>query len=363
MPLTRLPLEVERRLALRLPLPGHGAPLLPDVLVESYTVAFQQKGRFIGDQAARRVFFERIDAWRATVRRRGDDPFGDTPTESLSKKNLDKVLRRGDPAAAGIIQAAIDDFARALVTVIRVFHRRAWKRVTHIVVGGGFRGSRIGELAIGRAQVMLHDAGMPIALEPIRHDPDEAGLVGAAYLMPRWMFGNFDALLAIDIGGTNVRCGIVCWEENTESPSVDASLLWRHSDDDATRESVLDETIGMLKRLIRTAARRHRRLAPFVGIGCPGRIRLDGSIERGTGNLPGNWQSSRFHLPTAIHKALPAIHGFAPVVVLHNDAVVQGLSMVPAMREVERWAVLTIGTGLGNAQFCNTITSPSRKHR
>jgi hypothetical protein len=39
--------------------------------------------------------------------------------------------------------------------------------------------------------------------------------------------------------------------------------------------------------------------------------------------------------------------------VLHNDAVVQGLSEAPFMRDVTRWGVLTIGTGLGNGCFTN----------
>ena len=38
---------------------------------------------------------------------------------------------------------------------------------------------------------------------------------------------------------------------------------------------------------------------------------------------------------------------------MHNDAVVQGLSEVPTMHDVTHWAVLTIGTGLGNAHFTN----------
>jgi hypothetical protein len=33
--------------------------------------------------------------------------------------------------------------------------------------------------------------------------------------------------------------------------------------------------------------------------------------------------------------------------------VVQGLSEVPFMQDVEHWGVLTIGTGLGNARFTN----------
>jgi hypothetical protein len=38
-------------------------------------------------------------------------------------------------------------------------------------------------------------------------------------------------------------------------------------------------------------------------------------------------------------------------VLLHNDAVVQGLSEAPFLRDAKHWAVLTIGTGLGNASF------------
>jgi hypothetical protein len=38
---------------------------------------------------------------------------------------------------------------------------------------------------------------------------------------------------------------------------------------------------------------------------------------------------------------------------MHNDAVVQGLSELPCMQDVDHWGVLTIGTGLGNACFTN----------
>jgi hypothetical protein len=41
------------------------------------------------------------------------------------------------------------------------------------------------------------------------------------------------------------------------------------------------------------------------------------------------------------------------VVVMHNDAVVQGLSELPWMQDVKHWAVMTIGTGLGNAHYTN----------
>ena len=39
---------------------------------------------------------------------------------------------------------------------------------------------------------------------------------------------------------------------------------------------------------------------------------------------------------------------------MHNDAVVHGLSELPRMQDRNRWAVLTIGTGLGNASYLNT---------
>ena len=40
-------------------------------------------------------------------------------------------------------------------------------------------------------------------------------------------------------------------------------------------------------------------------------------------------------------------------VLMHNDAVVQGLSETHRMRDVRRWGVMPAGTGLGNARFTN----------
>jgi hypothetical protein len=95
------------------------------------------------------------------------------------------------------------------------------------------------------------------------------------------------------------------------------------------------------------------KLAPFIGIGCPGIITKEGAIDRGARNLPGNWEFSKFHLPAAIHELLPRIGEDDTAIVMHNDAVVQGLSKAPFMRDIERWGVLTIGTGLGNARITN----------
>ena len=58
-------------------------------------------------------------------------------------------------------------------------------------------------------------------------------------------------------------------------------------------------------------------------------------------------------MPSALLEAIPKIDQHDTIIVMHNDAVVQGLSERPFMDDVKRWGVLTIGTGFGNAQFCN----------
>jgi hypothetical protein len=82
-------------------------------------------------------------------------------------------------------------------------------------------------------------------------------------------------------------------------------------------------------------------------------IRSDGSIDRGAQNLPGDWYRASFHLPSRIRENIPRIADADTLVLMHNDAVVQGLSELPCTLDVKRWAVLTIGTGLGNASFTN----------
>ena len=109
----------------------------------------------------------------------------------------------------------------------------------------------------------------------------------------------------------------------------------------------------MLRKLITDADKEGLKLAPFVGVGCPGIIAPDGTIDRGAQNLPGNWESSGFNLPLALHKEIPNIAEHETVIMLHNDAVVQGLSEAPFMTDVTYWGALTIGTGLGNARFTN----------
>ena len=165
------------------------------------------------------------------------------------------------------------------------------------------------------------------------------------------------AFSAVDIGGTNIRCGVVetRWKKapDLSKAAVWKSELWRHADDEPTREGAVKRLVKMLKDLIAAAEAEGLKLAPFIGIACPGVINEDGSIEKGAQNLPGNWESSKFNLPASLVEAIPEIGDHDTAVLMHNDGVAQGLSEVPFMQDVERWGVLTIGTGLGNARFTN----------
>ena len=112
----------------------------------------------------------------------------------------------------------------------------------------------------------------------------------------------------------------------------------------------------MLEELIKKASAEKLRLAPFLGVGCPGLIDDRGFILAGGQNLPGNWEGTDFNLAHDLVSRLDRIQGHEPVVVIHNDAVVQGLSEIPRMKDVSHWGVFTIGTGLGNARFTNRET-------
>jgi hypothetical protein len=338
---------------------AHGATRLPSVLVDSYNIELKDDEGFVGDRASKGAFRDIIDNWRKALRKKGDDPFGDEETDEIPKKVLDGLLSKGDPEAAGIVHGAIEDFSQGLAVVIRRYLKtKGWKDTERIVVGGGFRASRVGELVIGRTAVILKADKIDIDLVPIRNDPDEAGLLGAAHLAPKWLFKAHDAILGVDIGGSNIRAGVVELNLKKADDMSKAAVwkyeLWRHAEEKKVdRDAAVAKLAGMIEKLIAQAKKEGVNLAPFIGIGCPGLITEDGSIERGAQNLPGNWESSRFHLPKALHEAIPKIGGEDTAIVLHNDAVVQGLSEAPFMTDVEHWGVLTIGTGLGNARFTN----------
>lgn len=336
----------------------HGASRLPSVDVDSFNIEIKDDEGFLGDRASKGAFREILEEWRKSLRKSGEDPFGDEPSDKISRKTLDAVLSGDDTEASAVVHSAIEDFAQELAYVTRRFLKtKAWTKTECIVVGGGFRASRLGEIAIARAEIILKWEGFKVDLVPIRFDPNDAGLIGALHLAPTWIFEAYDSILAVDIGGTNIRCGIVetRWKKapDLSKAVVFKSDLWRHAGDEPSREAAVKRLVKMLEGLIEDAAAEGFKLAPFIGIACPGVINEDGSIEKGAQNLPGNWESSKFNLPASLVAAIPQIGEHDTAVVMHNDGVVQGLSEVPFMQHVERWGVLTIGTGLGNARFTN----------
>ncbi|MBB4575880.1 putative NBD/HSP70 family sugar kinase [Rhizobium lentis] len=338
---------------------AHGATVLPLVTVDDYNNELRDKNGFIGDNANKKTFQQKLDDWRKRIRKVGDDPIGKTATTKLSKKKIDALLKGDDMEAAALVMGAVEDFAQDFADVIGKFLKdKRWVKTERIVVGGGFRHSRFGELTIARTMVILKAAGIDVEIVPIVHHPDEAGLIGSVHLMPRWMFKGHEAILAVDIGGTNVRAGVVKFGKDDVPNFADASVwestIWRHADDEPSRTATIERLTAMLQELIGKAEKASLKPAPIIGIACPGIIKADGSIERGGQNLPGgNWESDSFNLPAALMKAIPEIGDDSTFVMMHNDAVVQGLSQIPFMTDVSRWAVLTIGTGLGNAHFTN----------
>lgn len=336
----------------------HGATRLPSVEVDSFNVELKDDEGFLGDRASKGAFRKILDDLRKPLKKNGDDPLGKKASGQIPKSELDEALYSDDIAAAALVHSAIEEFAQELTYVTRRFLKtKAWADTERIVVGGGFRQSRVGELAIARTDILLKAEEFDVDLLPIRFHPDDAGLIGTLHLAPSWIFEAHDSILAVDIGGTNIRCGVVetRWKKapDLSKAGVWKSDLWRHADDEPTREGAVKRLVKMLKDLIAQAETEGLKLAPFIGIACPGVIDADGSIEKGAQNLPGNWESSKFNLPASLVEAIPEIGDHDTAVLMHNDGVVQGLAEVPFMQDVERWGVLTIGTGLGNARFTN----------
>ncbi len=341
----------------------HGAARLPSVDVDSYNIELKDEDGFLGDRASKGAFHEILDELRKPLRKQGEDPLGEKSSEDMSKKELDQILVGDDIQAAAVMLGAVEDFANELAYVTQRFMKtKAWDKTEAIVVGGGFRQRRIGELVIARAGFILNAEGIKVEMMPIRFHPDEAALIGCAHLAPSWIFEAHDCILAVDIGGTNIRCGVVETRQKKASDLSKAqvwkSKVWRHADDEPTREGAVTKLAGMLKDFIKEAEAEGLKLTPFIGIACPGVINEDGSIEKGAQNLPGNWESSKFNLPASLMEAIPEIGKHDTAVLMHNDGVVQGLSEIPFMQDYKRWGILTIGTGLGNARF--TMRSPKK---
>ena len=79
---------------------AHGGRVLPGVTVDTYNEELRDENGFVGDRASGRAFRAILEDWREKLRAQGEDPFGDTPTQEISKSKLDKMLAGADPLAA-----------------------------------------------------------------------------------------------------------------------------------------------------------------------------------------------------------------------------------------------------------------------
>ena len=79
---------------------AHGSMRLPAVDLDSYNLELRDDEGFLGDRASKGAFRAILENWRKPIRKSGHDPFGEEPSEEISKKKLDSVITDGDPEAA-----------------------------------------------------------------------------------------------------------------------------------------------------------------------------------------------------------------------------------------------------------------------
>ena len=137
----------------------------------------------------------------------------------------------------------------------RFLKLKSWRDTECIIVGGGFRASRIGELAIARrepaSERRRHRDRPPL----IDNDPDEAALIGTGHLLPAWMIEGYDAMLAADIGGTNLRAGVVelnlskAKDLSKRASSISNSGVTRRGE--VKREHAVEELVSMFTTLMK----------------------------------------------------------------------------------------------------------------
>lgn len=303
---------------------------LPRVQVEGYSLKIFEGGGLLGDKADHHALQE----IKAMSRNDGDDAAGD----QMDRTNDDEVARR---------------FASQLAEVITGFSKHpSWQAVERVAVGGGIKDSRLGTRIVSHAQAFLDDGNTALKLAPLHHSSDDGALLGWASATPCAVSGPH--YLAVDIGGTNVRCGVVSSAgDQGAPPTVSLREKWNHSEAEARKGELMSWIADTLCNLKSRSDIVGGDDPLFIGIACPGIVSADGRIESGAHNLPGEWHDEGFNLPREM-KARLAERGLANVkLMLHNDAVVQGLSELPFMSDHVGWAVVTLGTGFGNASYRN----------
>ncbi|WP_168990393.1 ROK family protein [Aureimonas flava] len=336
----------------------HGDGRLPQVEVRSYSLPLKVGNEFLGDLASGSEFRKVLRHERHRVDCRGEPPFGDDRTHEIEGDDLDEALREQASTTEGqVVEKAVDTFSRRFAGVLlRFLDTSEWRGTQRIVCGGGLMEGGVGAELIRRTRRHLREEGPAVDLRRLHHAPDEAGMIGWAFAARPETLGKGDAFVAVDIGGTNLRWGIVRIDRAapaTEAFTVIRHDKWCHADDAVDRETVVDRMAEGIRDMIEAAERAALRLCPLVGLSCPGVVCPDGRLASGGQNLPGDWSDGAFSLPREVAERIGTIAGQPPRVLVHNDAVIQALSELPHLRDVDRWAAVTLGTGLGNCSFDN----------
>ncbi len=336
----------------------HGRCRLPLVEIVSYSLPLREGDDFLGDLASGSEFRRILSHERKKVPTDGEPPFGWQRTKEIEGDDLEAALTaRDDEAEAVVLERALKRFTDRFASVLlRFLETATWKGTQRIVCGGGLMEGEVGADLLRRAQERMRQSHPNLEMQRLHHPPDVAGMVGWAYAAPREVLGGGDGFVAVDIGGTNVRWGIVRIDRSPperDKLTVEHYEKWCHADEEVDRERMVERIAEGAKAMFAIAASDGVRLAPFVGLSCPGVVRPQGRLASGGQNLPGDWSEDGFDLPREVAARLEPVSGQAPLVMLHNDAVIQALSDLPRMRDVERWTAVTLGTGLGNCSFEN----------
>src|SRR5207247_5802222 len=153
----------------------HGASRLPSVDVDSYNIELKDDEGFLGDRASKGAFRKILDSLRKPLKKNGEDPLGSKSAEAIGKSALDEALAGDDVGAAALVHGAIEEFAQELAYVTQRFLKtKAWADTERIMIGGGFRERRVGELAIARCDMILRAEEFKVDLVPIRLRADDS---------------------------------------------------------------------------------------------------------------------------------------------------------------------------------------------
>ena len=190
---------------------------------------------------ARRAFTAILDKWREPLRKLDEDPFGEKSSAGHQQEEADRPADRRRPGGrrAGAWRH------RGIRAGARRRHPPLPARQGLARYRGHHHRRRLPERPrrrdrAGRAPRCCSKprTRTRVSLRPIGHHPDDAGLIGALHLFPSWMIEAHDGIIAVDIGGTNIRAGVVA-SNLKKSPDLAKADVWKSTAVAACRRRAL----------------------------------------------------------------------------------------------------------------------------